>query len=620
MAKQITNVGFTKEYLIKYFWDFFNMNNRYLTESDLRDKNINISKTPFQRFWGTYTKFLIEMNVLGENGWYKCEEEYLKNNYGNTTKEEIMNSLMKKRSWGTIIQKANKMGLFRSKEITYGENPYDKADVGKLFWKFYKEYKKYPEAKEMDKIHGNRFLITRNRYYSNWDSLLKEIGVIALDNTDGWYIIDENVLREKYYDGNKDDILNSLMVKRKWGTVVHKANSLGLSRNMEMANYSNRRMSEDFLINELMRFYKTFSRVPTSIDFEKNKDYPSATIYQKKFGTWNNALEIAGLEINCYMTHSKEMVIEKVLSFYNENHRSPYYNDLEFNSNLIKNYWENWNEMLKDLNLPLNRKENYLKTKEDGIEFLIGLKDKLDKVPSSTDVENEGINRNWFLDKFGTFKIALFESGLISEEECNIDYNVLAENNIKHLLTFAKELDRVPSVAEYEEYLSIQPNKDYIRRENLCKRLGMTFVEICESYLPKEILHSSNNNFYLNKKNERCKSLAELKISNLFIENNVKYNYETMYKDVMETELNYRFDWEIFFDNKVYYVEYFGFVSEKGNYDLINNYILKTYHKIHLCRENDIPLIELYPKDLENNFTKLIEKFKKYDIILKSSN
>ena len=52
---------------------------------------------------------------------------------------------------------------------------------------------------------------------------------------------------------------------------------------------------KEFLINELKRFYKENGRVPTSNEFDKaNTGYPSRKTYNKYFGSFNNALILAG--------------------------------------------------------------------------------------------------------------------------------------------------------------------------------------------------------------------------------------------------------------------------------------------------------------------------------------
>ena len=55
---------------------------------------------------------------------------------------------------------------------------------------------------------------------------------------------------------------------------------------------------EEFLISELIRFERENDRTPIAHDMIPENGYPGFWVYQKVFGTWNNALIAAGFEIN----------------------------------------------------------------------------------------------------------------------------------------------------------------------------------------------------------------------------------------------------------------------------------------------------------------------------------
>ncbi|TCJ00489.1 homing endonuclease associated repeat-containing protein, partial [Cytobacillus praedii] len=441
MGKRVTNIGFTKEYLINYFWDFYKKNKRYLTQTDLKSRKLELSATPFNRHWGTYTNFLKEMNVLGDNGWYICEEKYLQENYSNKPKDEIINSLMKKRNWQTVTQKANSMGLKRDKVIIYGENPFNKEDIEELFWKFYEENKRYPEAKEIDKLHGNRFLVSRNKYFGNWNSLLKEIGVISLDNTDGWYICDENVLIEKYETNPQDEIINELMVKRSWGTIKTKASELGLRRNTSITK---RQYTNDYLINCLLELANDLGRTPRDNDIREIENFPSMKVYQKRFGSWNSALKIAGLRLNTEFNITKEEIINRAKDFFKTNNRSPYWNELNLSRTVYEKYWCNFPEMLEEAMLPLNKKTriDHFKTDEELIEDYLNLYKILGRIPMANDVNNYAN-----MASFSTYKLRL---GGYEEiwKKCNIDNTEILDETTYGFICLDKNGEICKSYAE----------------------------------------------------------------------------------------------------------------------------------------------------------------------------
>ena len=59
-----------------------------------------------------------------------------------------------------------------------------------------------------------------------------------------------------------------------------------------------RKYTREFLILELQRFHKENGRVPTAHDMTNKNGYPSHRTYRNYFGSWNNALETAGFELN----------------------------------------------------------------------------------------------------------------------------------------------------------------------------------------------------------------------------------------------------------------------------------------------------------------------------------
>jgi len=59
-----------------------------------------------------------------------------------------------------------------------------------------------------------------------------------------------------------------------------------------------KKYSNYFLISELKRYFNTYKKIPTVKKYDKNTDYPGATVYSSRFGSWNKALKLAELEVN----------------------------------------------------------------------------------------------------------------------------------------------------------------------------------------------------------------------------------------------------------------------------------------------------------------------------------
>ena len=492
------------------------------------------------------------------------------------------------------------------------QNKLDKDYLVSEYWRYFNKLGRHPSKKEMTNKNGVPSASSYAKYWGSWNNFLKFLGVLGQN---GWYVCDEQVVIDKYETCSQEDIINSLMFTKSWDTIKRKASDLGLRRNMSAIK---KEYSEKYLLEKLADLAERIGRVPRYIDMESYSDMPSPKTYIQRFGGWNKALELLGFKPNTNFTHCKEDLIKEAIEFYQQFNRSPFYNDLSYSRTVYKFYWNTWTEFLKECKLPLNKRENSLSSKEDGINYLINLSKELNKVPSSLDVENDGIPRDWFARNFGSYRLALFEANLITENEIEEDYEEYAKTSIEYLNELARLLNRVPTVEEYHMFLSKKETKNHLTRENLSNRMEMKFTEICREFLPKDIIESELNTFYVDKNNDRCFSIPELKISNLLIDNNIKFKKETLYKDVIDVPDRIRFDWEIVNDEESIYVEYFGlFHDTPSENKMINDYYNGTKRKIKLCKDNNVKLIELYRDDLKDNFKGLIDKFKSHKIDIK---
>jgi len=274
---------------------------------------------------------------------------------------------------------------------------YTKEILIDKFWEFYKEFSRFPSSDDFrytDNYPSDLRAI--RKYFNSWNGYLKEIGVIDKDNSDGWYIHDEAIMRRYYPNNDIKTIVSKLMVKRSPLTIRDKASAMGLKVNTGIRyplKYKNEKIKQE-IKNEAIDYYKAHQIAPTI------------------------------LNLKCV-----------------ENPR-----------NAINQNWESYNDFLGDCNIPIPRRTFIFQKKEDGLIFLNNLKDLLGRVPYITDADKHGVPKSWFSFNFGSYKNALYEAGLVTIEE--IDEEMKLNESIELFKKYYDKIGRVPKFHEFKKYAS----------------------------------------------------------------------------------------------------------------------------------------------------------------------
>jgi sulfur relay (sulfurtransferase) DsrC/TusE family protein len=84
------------------------------------------------------------------------------------------------------------------------------------------------------------------------------------------------------------------------------------------------RYTKQELIEAIVRFHEENGRVPKSYEFDNNLLYPSQTIYVSHFGSWDNALKTCGFDVNQKkMKYSDDELIGFIVDFYGKHNQIP---------------------------------------------------------------------------------------------------------------------------------------------------------------------------------------------------------------------------------------------------------------------------------------------------------
>jgi hypothetical protein len=347
------------------------------------------------------------------------------------------------------------------------------------FWRFYKENNRYPLGKDMKAKNGYPSQDAYQTHWGTFNKLLNELGIMGSNE---WYKCDEKILIDMYLNYSQEDILDKLMVKRKWAAIKKKARDLGLNRGKEI-RYASKTMSDDFLIRELKRFYNIYNKVPTATDFDSNSEYPTHKVYAKHFGSWNNALREAGMDVNLqFNNYTKEDMIRIGLEHYNNSGEIPLSHEMGFSYSVLNKYWDTWNDYLAEINLKSNKVNKYLR--EELIDKLFEFHNILGRRPKSQDfIDNKWYPcRATFEREFGGLIKACVVAGIM---ENPLSFKERIDISIKQLKTLAEQLNKCPTVDEYDSF----NDKGLCRRE-LEKKLNLKYNDICKRYIPQ---YSVNN-------------------------------------------------------------------------------------------------------------------------------
>jgi len=152
---------------------------------------------------------------------------------------------------------------------------------------------------------GNYSISTIRRYFGSWNDARKEAKIKVTHEQDKYDRIDvvnaviranekvDGVLTKEQFK-KEGSISYDIVIQRfdNWNSVKRFA---GLD-----VNPSTSKKELQYTDKELFGFIDMFveknNRLPQTRDFYESREYPSATTYQNRFGTWKKALKEAGYE------------------------------------------------------------------------------------------------------------------------------------------------------------------------------------------------------------------------------------------------------------------------------------------------------------------------------------
>lgn len=360
-----------------------------------------------------------------------------------------------------------------------------------------------------------------------------------------------------------------------------------------------KRVPDEELLDRLRWFHATIG-FPTNRMLCNRDDMPSYTMYYDRFGSLRNAIICAGIEVpksKLRFFDRKQLTDEEMLKSF-KYYVSKHLKDddtllfpiktideipgLQGNSVYLRRFGTIEN-LYKLIGYDYY---NYNKAiiKRRMLKKYLEINELIDRVPNSRDIEEYSRNYDGFYsmssyeEHFGSLYKLQIEANLIPTV---IGRNKSEQDLLDDLIWLKEELGRTPHFQDLSNYRNVANTSKYIQ----------TFGGFSEALILAGI--EPNVEVYRTKKGTKCLSYYELRITEWMEDNNITYQKEVLYRDVIveDTTLR-RFDWVVEVCGNKLYIEMFGIVGRE-------DYLIKTQNKINDCKKHGINLIALYPDDLK---------------------
>lgn len=382
-----------------------------------------------------------------------------------------------------------------------------------------------------------------------------------------------------------------------------------ISYHIEKRKYNyGKKISNEELIEKAKEMYSHFKKVPTKKEIDEFCEF-SSVLYIRRFGGTRKIFEILKLvEPKLSREDRINISISELISMADKLNKSPStveYDELKIygyaRRDLEKNLNLTWNEILRKYSpYALNNDQGSVFTKEEIIEKLNDYKEKVGHIPyvsnirkKNVGISNDIIYRTLEIDS----SVELYE--IMGWEMIGTTTLSMSNEDMKKgFINLFKEKNRVPYTREIDKCSytpsSVCYNSRFGNIKKLCDELDIDYesnYDGCGKGISR-----------LDKNGELCRSIPELDITNFLINNDITYEKEVPYNEIIQ-DSKYRFDWKISINKKEYYIEYFGlYGKENSKSKIVQNYMHKTKKKIKSLKDNDCleRCIFLFPEHYYN--------------------
>jgi len=516
--------------------------------------------------------------------------------------------------------------------------PLNKEKMIQKLRDFYEENGRTPVYEDFSK--GTPNAKTYGKYFGSWDEALGLAGLLEIKNPKRQpkVISDEELLRTlkeyciKYgkpqpiMDAKNDECSCNRTYISRFGSMKNALDLVGFGHLWGDRDKYAKRWTKDEIINVIIDFCNKNNRIPKNRDFQNatSGKIPSINAVLQHWDCWDsvlldikNFLPSFSSQVDEYFyKFTDEYMYEKFMQLYIELGRMPLIEEIDSHeympsySTYIRKFGSLKDFLIKyDLSDLITKKRyGHFYTNEYLLNKLLEYVKTNNKIPHVYDLAKDPNMPDMvtYETRFGSYYNALdllsLKEQFIQDHPHLIRYtNKEMEDN---LIKLYKEIGRTPTYDDLDECNYTAYATTYFNRYgNLTNVFDLCGIPYDKNTKRIRGIYGRFTKRYTTPLGTICLSRSEFIITCWLENNNLEYKKEVYYKDFLEGDTSRRIiDWIINYNNKLYYVEFFGLYPNKL-------YRKKANKKIKDCKDKGIELIAILPKDLKNKTLEEIFNF-----------
>lgn len=308
--------GYSRDFLIDKFYRFIDEYGYIPSKAEFKSTHGCPGESGYNKIWGNWTNFLIDIGELNDSGWYVHDEQILKRCYNDLSLKlkDINELLYKKRSLKEIQDKAKYLNLgYRSFYIIRNYNTSSDKIINSSLQgivDLYNDFGKCPTVYEYDEYAELNGLYRRRTIENLIGKSYSNLCIEMFENTNKNSKTKDELLKDLINLKNKLGRTPLSQELKNFGIAEHKQyrrkfgmtyNELIKSLGWKLSSNDSTIRDDEELLNDFLLLYKKINRLPLIDDIDKNKNMASYSTYMKHFGSLQNICELLNIDYKNYV-------------------------------------------------------------------------------------------------------------------------------------------------------------------------------------------------------------------------------------------------------------------------------------------------------------------------------